>query len=76
MVTLALRWLVLEHPAGARVYGWILLAAVTGLVGAIAARTVVAGLRRQLLPSAPAAQPEETPSGELADVSRRAGLAA
>jgi tellurite resistance protein len=75
MVTLALRWLVLEHPAGARVYGWILLAAVTGLVGAIAARTVVAGLRGQLLPSAPAAQLEETPS-ELADVSQRAGLAA
>lgn len=44
MVTFALHWLDLEQPAGARVYGWILLAAVTGLIGAIAARTVVAGL--------------------------------
>jgi tellurite resistance protein len=56
MVTFALRWLALEHPAGARVYGWILLGAVTGLVGAIAARTIVAGWRGQLLPSDPPAQ--------------------
>jgi tellurite resistance protein len=75
MVTLALRWLALEHPAGARVYGWILLAAVTGLIGAIGARTIVAGLRGQLLPSAAAVHVEETPT-ELADVSQRAGLAA
>jgi tellurite resistance protein len=52
MVTLALRWLALERPVGARLYGWILLAAITGLVGAIAARTVLAGVRGQLLPAA------------------------
>jgi tellurite resistance protein len=55
MVTLALRWLALEHPAGARVYAWILLGAVTALIAAIAARTVVAAWRRQLLPAGRAA---------------------
>jgi tellurite resistance protein len=52
MVSLALRWLALEQPVGARVYAWILLAAVTGLVAAIAARTLQAALRGQLLLSA------------------------
>jgi tellurite resistance protein len=74
MVTLALRWLALEHPAGAQAYGWILLVAVTGLVGAIAARTIVAGLRGQLLPSS-GVHVAET-SSEPADASRRARLAA
>jgi tellurite resistance protein len=55
MVTLALRWLSLEHPAGARLYGWTLLAAVTGLVGAIAARTVLAVLRGRAHPRLAAA---------------------
>jgi tellurite resistance protein len=49
-VTYALRWLDLERPVGARLYGWILLVAVTAFIGAIAARTVVAALRGQLLP--------------------------
>ena len=60
MVTFALRWLALEHPAGARAYGWILLAAVTGLIAAIAARTIVAGVRGQLLPAAVGAHAQRT----------------
>jgi tellurite resistance protein len=51
MTLFALRWLELEHPAGGSAYAWILVAPITILVGAIAARTIVAGARRQLLPS-------------------------
>ncbi|MEA2468515.1 MAG: tellurite resistance protein [Thermoleophilaceae bacterium] len=46
----ALRWLSLESPAGNSVYAWILIAAVTGLIAAIAARTLVALTRGKLLP--------------------------
>jgi tellurite resistance protein len=74
MVTFALRWLALEQPVGARVYGWILLGAITVLIGAIAARTIVAGVRGQLLPSVDAQVAEK--SSQAMDVSRRAGLAA
>jgi tellurite resistance protein len=74
MVTFALHWLAVEQPVGARLYAWLLLAAVTGLVGAIAARTIVAGLRGHLLP-APGVHVAEA-SGQAADVSRRTGLAA
>jgi hypothetical protein len=63
-----------EQPVGARVYGWILLGAITVLIGAIAARTIVAGVRGQLLPSVDAQVAEK--SGQAMDVSRRAGLAA
>jgi tellurite resistance protein len=51
MALFALRWLELEHPAGGSVYAWVLVAAITALVGAIAARTIVAVARGQLLPS-------------------------
>jgi tellurite resistance protein len=74
MVTFALRWLALEQPVGARVYGWILLGAITVLIGAIAARTIVAGVRGRLLPSVDAQVAEK--SSQAMDVSRRAGLAA
>jgi tellurite resistance protein len=50
MALFALRWLVFEHPAGAAAYAWVLVAAVTALIGAIAARTVVALARGRLLP--------------------------
>lgn len=40
--TLALPWLALEHPAGQRVYAWVVVALITILVIAVAARTVVA----------------------------------
>jgi tellurite resistance protein len=56
MAVFALRWLQLEHPAGADAYAWILIAAITVLVGAIAARTMLAAARRELLPAAPGAR--------------------
>jgi tellurite resistance protein len=49
LATLALRWLALEHPVGAEVCAWILIAAVTVLVGLMAARTIVAGARGDLV---------------------------
>jgi tellurite resistance protein len=57
MALFGLRWLDLEHPAGSSAYGWLLVAAITVLVGAIAARTIVAAVRGQLLPS-----PQGTPA--------------
>jgi tellurite resistance protein len=39
-VTLALRWIVLEHPAGATAYAWILIVLVTTLTAAIAVRSI------------------------------------
>ena len=51
MALFALRWIELKHPAGGSAYAWVLVAAVTVLVGAIAARTIVAVAHRQLLPS-------------------------
>jgi tellurite resistance protein len=46
MAILALRWLALEHPAGERVYAWVVIALTTILVIAAAARTVVDIARR------------------------------
>jgi tellurite resistance protein len=58
MATFALRWLALERPAGDEVYAWIVIAAVTVLVALIAARTLLAGARGDLVrstrPRAPA----------------------
>jgi tellurite resistance protein len=51
MALLALRWLDLKHPPAGSAYAWVLVAAVTALVGAIAARTLVAAAQRQLLPA-------------------------
>jgi tellurite resistance protein len=51
MALFALRWLELEHPPGGAAYAWALVAAITVLVGAIAARTIVAAAHGQLLPS-------------------------
>jgi tellurite resistance protein len=55
MALFALRWLELEHPAGASVYGWALVAGITLLIGAIAARTMVAVAAGRLLAPSPAA---------------------
>jgi tellurite resistance protein len=56
MALFGLRWLDLKHPPGGSAYAWVLVAAVTVLTGAIAARTIVAAAQRQLLPApAPAA---------------------
>ncbi|MCW3013846.1 MAG: family transporter [Solirubrobacterales bacterium] len=55
MATFWLRWLAIEQPVGQRVYAWILIVATTCLVAAIAARTIVAVARGDLLsPSAAA----------------------
>jgi tellurite resistance protein len=67
MAVFALRWLELEHPPGTSAYVWVLVAAITALVAAIAARTIVAVGRRQLLPTptgaaAPAPVPPLTAS--------------
>jgi tellurite resistance protein len=51
MALFALRWIDVEHPAGGSVYAWALVAAITALVGSIAARTMLAVARGQLLPS-------------------------
>lgn len=55
MAVFALRWLGIEQPAGSSAYAWVLVAAVTALIGAIAARTIVAAARGQLLPARDAA---------------------
>jgi tellurite resistance protein len=51
MVLFGLRWLELEHPAGSSAYAWALVAAVTVLIVSIAARTILAAVRGELLPS-------------------------
>jgi tellurite resistance protein len=56
MVLFGLRWLELEHPAGSSAYAWALVAAVTVLIVSIAARTILAAVRGQLLPSPAAAR--------------------
>lgn len=53
----ALHWIGISAPAGERVYAYLLLAAITLLIGGIGARTLVALARRQLLPHPPTAQP-------------------
>jgi tellurite resistance protein len=50
MALFGLRWLELERPAGSTAYAWVLVAAITVLVGAIFGRTIVAARRGQLLP--------------------------
>jgi tellurite resistance protein len=67
MALFGLRWLEVEHPAGAGAYGWALVAGVTLLIGAIAARTLVAAAQGRLLPR-PAAAPA-TPLDTLAGAS-------
>ena len=49
----ALFWIASGDPAGDRVYSYLVLAAVSLLVGGVAARTVLALARKSLLPPAP-----------------------
>lgn len=55
-------WLQSTQPVGYRIWQYLLIAAITALIGGIAVRTVVAIARRELLPvtagSAPVAQPD------------------
>jgi tellurite resistance protein len=71
MALFALRWLELEHPAGGSAYAWILVGAVTVLVGSIAARTILAAARGQLLPS-PGGAAALLPASAAAPVRRAA----
>jgi tellurite resistance protein len=57
VATIGLDWLSIESPAGKSIYAWILIAAVTALIAAIAARTLLALARREFLPAA-ATRPE------------------
>jgi tellurite resistance protein len=52
---LALTWLHIERPAGQTVYAVLVLVAVSLLIGAIAARSLVAVTRGQFLPGPAAA---------------------
>ena len=53
VATAGLHWLGWEHPAGQAVWTYLVLAAITALVGGIAVRTVIGLLRNSLLPQAP-----------------------
>ena len=55
--TATLYWINAQRPAGHHIYTYLVLAAVTALISAIAARTVLALVRHQLIPApAPPAQ--------------------
>ncbi|RLP91274.1 TDT family transporter [Micromonospora sp. CV4] len=54
VATTTLHWIADTRPSGHRVYAYLVLAAITVLIGGIAVRTVVAAARGQLLPPAPA----------------------
>ncbi|GAA5199820.1 hypothetical protein GCM10023322_76290 [Rugosimonospora acidiphila] len=56
----SLHWIEWGAPAGHTAYTYLVLAAITALVGGIAARTALALVRRQLLP--PAAAPSTGPT--------------
>jgi hypothetical protein len=71
MALFALRWLQLEHPPGGSAYAWALVTAITVLVSSIAARTILAAARAQLLPS-PGGAAALLPSPAAAPVRRAA----
>ncbi len=60
----ALLWIGATHPAGHRVYSYLVLGVISVFIGAIAARTGLTISRRQLLPAPapPAAAAAATPS--------------
>jgi tellurite resistance protein len=59
----ALLWIGATHPAGHRVYSYLVLGLISAFIGAIAARTGLALSRRQLLPApAPAPPPAPAPA--------------
>ena len=55
VATAGIHWLDAIRPSGFRVYEYLVLAAITALIGGIAVRTLVAIGRGQLLPRPPAA---------------------
>jgi tellurite resistance protein len=66
----ALFWIASGHPAGDRLYSYLVLAAISLLVGGVAARTVLALARHQLLPPTPgtAAIPTAEPAADARTV--------
>jgi tellurite resistance protein len=50
VATTALLWINATRPSGYRMWEYVVIAAITALIGAIACRTVLAIARRQLLP--------------------------
>ncbi|HEV2633566.1 MAG TPA: hypothetical protein VGX23_00375 [Actinocrinis sp.] len=70
VATAAIHWLEITRPTGYRVYEYLVLAAITALIGGIALRTLVAVGRGQLLPKpaapAPAPAPAKTEAEALA----------
>ncbi|TWF82286.1 hypothetical protein FHX44_118235 [Pseudonocardia hierapolitana] len=61
VASVALHWLVTTTPPGHVVWSWVVLAAVTVLVGAIAVRSVVALVAGTLFPPNPRAVPVAAP---------------
>jgi tellurite resistance protein len=55
VATAGLHWLAVLHPSGWKASSYVVLAAITLLVGAIALRTALALARGRLLPPPPAA---------------------
>jgi tellurite resistance protein len=53
----AILWLQSTQPAAYRIWRYVLAAALTAFIGAIAIRTLIAHSRRQYLPGPPAAAP-------------------
>jgi tellurite resistance protein len=50
VATTALRWIADGEPPGHRVYTYLVLAAISALIGGIAVRSVVAAARGRFLP--------------------------
>ena len=63
---IALVWLQTTRPVGYRVWQYVLISAITALIGGIAARTVIAIMRGQLLPTPPSSPPTASVTAHLA----------
>ncbi len=59
----SLHWLDALRPTGYQVWQYLVLTAVTALIGSIAVRTLVALARHQLLPEQPQPNPQPAPRG-------------
>ncbi|WP_433286622.1 hypothetical protein ACQPZQ_30915 [Pseudonocardia sp. CA-142604] len=57
VASVVLHWLVVTRPFGYVAWAWIVLAAITVLIGGIAVRSIVALVAGTLFPSSPAAPP-------------------
>jgi tellurite resistance protein len=63
VATTALHWIELTRPAASAVWTALVLCAITVLVASIAAKTVLALARHQLLPASPAAMATPVSAG-------------